>query len=95
MALRVSKWLYKLLVAPVVLLMLLSAATPVYAIDAPDSISVESIRVYEGIWETGDMLFLVEYKVMDDPDPSEDPWDTYLVGVWAGAVPAFMAAGVD
>ncbi len=62
--------------------MLLVVATPVYAIENPDSISVESIRVFEGLWETGDMLFVVEYKVMFASDPEEDPQDTFSLGIW-------------
>lgn len=81
-----KNWLHRLLVLPVTLLVLLSVATPVYSIVDPDLISIESVRVYEGLWETGDMLFLVEYKDMYAVDPDEDPQDTFLLGVWDGAV---------
>lgn len=68
------------------LFFVLLPAIPVFAIDDPDSISVESVRVFEGLWEEGDMLFIVEHKVMDDPEPTEDPQDTYLSGIWDGEV---------
>ena len=84
--LRSKNWLHRSVVLLVTLLVLLSVATPAYAIEDPDSISIESVKVYEGLWESGDMLFLVEYKIMYGSNPDEDPQDTFLLGVWAGAV---------
>ena len=62
---------------------LLLLSSPVYAISNPDSITIESVRVFQNLWETGDQLYVVEYKVMYDSDPDEDPEDTFLVGVWS------------
>lgn len=84
--LRFRGYLCRLLVLLVAVLVLLSVVTAAYAIVNPDSVSIESIRVYEGLWEEGDMLFLVEYKVMYAVDPEEDPQDTFLLGVWDGDV---------
>lgn len=57
--------------------------TSVFAIGNPTgNMTIESVRVYEGLWETGDMLFVVEYQVEYAPDPEEDPQDTFLVGSW-------------
>lgn len=83
---RVRQRLSKLVLLLAIIFPLILVATPVYAISDPDSISVESTKVYEGLWEAGDMLFLVEYKVMYTVDPTEDPQDTFLLGVWEGAV---------
>ena len=68
------------------LLLILATAIPVLAITNPASIAINSVRAYEGLWESGDMLLVVEYEVMYDPDPDEDPQDTFLAGVWDGAV---------
>jgi len=78
--------LCRLLVLLPVLLPLL-VVTPVLAGDPPDppsEITIESVKAYEGLWEAGDMLFLIEYKVMYTPDPTQDPQDTFLVGIWDG-----------
>lgn len=71
------RWLPILLV-----LVLVFLPQPVLAIGNPDSISVESIKAYVGIWEEGDMLFVIEYDIDYDPEPEEDPEDTFLFGIW-------------
>lgn len=48
------------------------------AIVDPDSISIERCKVFHGVWESGDWLFVTEYKVMYAVDPTEDPEDTFL-----------------
>ena len=73
-----------LLVSVLGLFLLFGLVSPVWAISNPDSISIQSVRVFQNLWETGDMLFLCEYKVMYATDPTEDPKDTFLVGVWDG-----------
>ena len=80
------RYLSRLLLLVLPLLLVLATATPVLAIANPDSIAINSVRAYEGLWEAGDMLFVVEYEVMYDPDPEEDPQDTFLAGIWDGAV---------
>lgn len=62
----------------------LISAGKAYAISDPDSISLEAVRVFEDVWETGDQLYFVEYKVMYDPTPSEDASDTFFVGIYSG-----------
>jgi len=64
---------------------------PAYAaIGDPDSITIESVRVFQNLWDDsgdGDQLYVVEYKVMyPPPHPTEDPNDTFFVGIWDGAV---------
>ncbi len=62
---------------------------PAYAVANPDSISIKSVRVFQNLWTTGDQLFVIEYKVMYAADPSEDPADTFLAGIWSGSTPQF------
>ena len=52
----------------------------------PTSISIESVRIYQNLWQTGDQLYVVEYKVMYNTTPLIEPKDVYLVGIWDGAV---------
>lgn len=83
---RVRNLLYKLLPL-VVLVVVLFAATPAYAtIGNPNSIYIESVKAYRGLWESGDMLFVVEYDLNYTVDPGEDPSDTFLVGIWNNTI---------
>lgn len=84
-ALRVRS-LFRLTVLLLVVVSQLLLVTPVYAIANPDSISVESVKAYVGVWEAGDMLFVVEHRVMYTTEPTEDPSDAFLVGVWKSTV---------
>jgi len=58
---------------------LLGIASPAYAIANPDSISVWQPKVYENIWETGDMLFVAEYDVEYASEPDESASTAFLV----------------
>ncbi len=80
------RYFSRLLLLVLPLLLVLVLAVPVFAIDNPSSIAINDVGVYGGLWEPGDMLFVVEYEVMYDPDPEEDPQDTFLAGVWDGTV---------
>ena len=64
-------------------LLLLAFSGIVLAIDDPDSITIRTVRAYEGLWEEDDMLFVVEYDVEYGIDPVEDPDETYAVGIWS------------
>lgn len=55
------------------------------ALANPSSISLEIVRVFEDVWETGDQLYFIEYKCMYDPTPSEDASDTFFVGIYDGS----------
>jgi hypothetical protein len=55
------------------------------AVSNPDSISVEEVRVFGDLWEDGDQLYVIQYMVMYDPDPSEDPEDTFFAGIYNGS----------
>lgn len=71
--------------------LLLFTSGTVLAISNPDSISILSVRVFEGLWVEDDMLFVVEYDVEYTVDPTEDPDETFAVGVWN----ATLAKGPD
>ena len=71
------------------LALLFGLATPVCAIGNPDSITVESVRIFQNLWETGDQLYVVEHKIMYASDPDEDPGDTFLVGLWQGSTQVY------
>jgi hypothetical protein len=59
---------------------LLSLASPVLAAPAdPDSITTWQPKVFENIWETGDMLFVLEYDIEYASEPDEPASDTFLV----------------
>lgn len=57
----------KRLVLSVVLagLMLLIMALPVYALEPPDSMSIQSVRAFRNLAEIGDMLIVFHYRYVD------------------------------
>ena len=57
---------------------------PVLAIADPDSITIESVRVFQNLWEAGDELFIIEYDVAYGSTPTEDATDTFFAGVYDG-----------
>ena len=75
---------------------LLVVVTPVYAIDNPGSgnITIESVRLFQNLWETDDKLAVIEYRLMYDPIPDEDSEDTYLVAT-ANMSEIFFSRPVD
>ena len=71
------------LLAFLLTLLALPLLTPtVLAISNPDSISIDRVKVFKGVWEDDDWLFVCEYRVMYSVTPSEDPEDTYLAIVY-------------
>ncbi len=62
----------------------LSFAVPVSAVNNPDSISVESVRVFQNLWEANDQLYVIEYKDMYDTTPVEKASDTFLAAIYDG-----------
>ena len=58
-------------------------ATPIVAAPAnPDSISLETVRVFQNIFESGDMLFMTSYDVHYATEPSEPAKDTFCLAVY-------------
>ena len=57
----------------------------VYAITAPDSISILNIRAYEGVIEPGDLLIVTKYRLEYSIVPTELISDTYLGRFMEGA----------
>ncbi len=64
---------------------LLSLATPVFAIDESDDISVNAVWVYRNCQETGDHLYIVDYTVEYAANPDENITEAYLVRLLSGA----------
>jgi len=56
----------------------------VYAISDPDSISIESVRVFQNIAEADDQLYIIEYKVTYTVEPTEDSRDAFFAGITDG-----------
>lgn len=60
------------------LLLSFVAALPINAAPAnPDSITLHSTRVFQNIFETGDMLFVIRYTVTYAIEPTEPASDTF------------------
>lgn len=60
--------------------------TPVFAIDAPDALQIDSVYVYQHCLETDDQLYLGEYTITYDPDnPDENVTEAYLFRLMDGA----------
>jgi len=77
------------------LVLLLSIVTPVLAVANPDSIYINSVRVFENLWETDDQLYFVEYEVNYASEPTEEPGDTFLIGIFDGSTVLVTAPIVD
>ena len=76
-----SKFLTGILLAILVLLL----AVPVAAqVADPDSISLNSVRIYQNLVETGDWLIVIEHEVMYASEPVEEPDDLFLVALVVG-----------
>jgi hypothetical protein len=82
----VKRLLRLLAVLFLTLLPLVATFTPAYAIINPTSIAINSIRVFQNLWESGDMLFVIDEEVMYALDPTETPENTYFTGLFDGAV---------
>lgn len=75
--------------------MVLAIVAPVLAISDPDSITIERVKVFEGIWEPGDWLVVCEYDIAySGTDPAENPNDTFLFALYDGPVAAGTATMV-
>jgi len=65
--------------------------TPVYAIDAPDLLQINSVYAYQHCLETDDQLYLVQYTIYypldggESTNPDENVTEAYLVRFMDGA----------
>lgn len=48
----------------------------------PDSITLHTVRVFENIFETDDMLFVISYDVEYAAEPSEPADETFLMAIY-------------
>ncbi|KKL46161.1 hypothetical protein LCGC14_2348370, partial [marine sediment metagenome] len=60
------------------LLVAFSSATPVYAIDNPDTISIETVRAYDSVLTSGDLLIIVQYNLAYASLPDEVITDAFI-----------------
>ena len=60
------------------LLVAFSSATPVYAIDNPDTISIETVRAYDSVLTSGDLLIIVQYNLAYSVLPDEVITDAFI-----------------
>lgn len=63
---------------------LLVPASSVYAIDDPDTISINGVYVYRNCQETGDQLYIIDYTVDYTVNPSESITEAFLVRLMNG-----------
>lgn len=57
-------------------------ATPVLAIADPDDISIFSERVFQNVFESGDMLFVVYYNVEYAAPPTDTPSSAFFFNLY-------------
>lgn len=62
----------------------ISNVSKVYAIDDPDSISIESVKIFRNFTEENDQLWIVEYNIGYETNPSEHPSLAYYAGIGDG-----------
>lgn len=58
-------------------------ATPVLAISNPDSININSMRVFQNVFEANDMLFIVEADVAYAAEPDDEPDTAFFMNLYA------------
>ncbi len=73
-------------------LMFLSETEIVYAIEDPDSISIESIEIFRNFIETDDELWIIEYNIAYAINPSEDSRLAFYAGISDGTTIFFTVA---
>lgn len=80
---KLTRWLLPIFAVGVVFLM----ATPVLAIDDPDSMSVNAVYAYRNCRETGDQLYLVDYTISYNVtgNPDEDAGQAFLCRLLEGS----------
>lgn len=80
---KIIKWAYPLLLGVLAILLL---ATPVFAINQPDDLSLEGVWVYQNCREEGDQLYLVLYLIdySGTGEPSYGADETYMVRLMDG-----------
>ena len=80
----------KLLISFTVLVILLGIffglfTNKVYAVDDPDSITIiDSIKVFRNYAESDDQLWIIEYNIEYEINPTEDPRKVFYAGIGNG-----------
>jgi len=68
-----------------VLLLLLQPSSRVHAISNPDTLAIVTIRAYDGLVESGDMVFVVYYTIDYASPPTERATEAFLVRFFSGS----------
>ena len=55
----------------------LDGRTSIFAISNPNSITFNTSKVFQNIFESGDVLFIGEHSVNYATEPTEDPGDAF------------------
>lgn len=64
---------------------IMSIMTPVFAIANPDSIAVNSVKVFQNLFETGDMMFVAYVDVAYASAPSETASTAFSFSIYDGS----------
>lgn len=79
------KHLLRILLILTIVGLFLVSASPVFAIDDPNTISINGVYVYRNCQETGDQLYIVDYTLIyDGSNPTETVTEAYLVRLMNG-----------
>ncbi len=73
-----------LLVLVGIILTSIPYTSTVYAIADPDSISIESVGIFRNFAEVGDQLWIIEYNIAYETNPTEDPRLAFFAGISDG-----------
>jgi hypothetical protein len=78
-----KKRLRKLAIAILVVAMcVITPLTPCFAIANPTSITIHTLKVFQNIFETGDILFVCSYDIAYTVEPTEDCEDAFLFNLY-------------
>lgn len=74
----------RLIALVIVLVAVILPAVPVFAMSDPESITMNSVRVFQNVWDSGDQLWIVDYSINYDTLPTEAPSAAFYIGIWDG-----------
>ena len=71
----------RVFVAIISFVLALAIALPILAIANPTSIIIHTGKVFQNIFETGDMLFVISYDIEYASEPPEEASDAFLINL--------------
>jgi hypothetical protein len=69
----------------------IAPVTPCLAIADPDSLTISSLKVFQNIYETGDILFVCLYDIAYASEPTEDCEDAFMFNLYNTAGTTLIA----